>query len=53
LGGGILALAGGNHHNVYYNFLPVDVTPAYVTPSPGSPGNPETFKLVPKFDFIH
>jgi hypothetical protein len=30
--GGILALAGANHSNVYYNFLPVPVTATAVTP---------------------
>lgn len=37
-GGGILALAGAQNISVYYNFLPLTVSPTTVSPSDGSPG---------------
>jgi len=43
-GGGILALSGADNRDVYYNFLPIQVTPIDVSPSNGAPGG---FTLTP------
>jgi hypothetical protein len=51
-GGSILALAGAEHREDYYDFLPVKVTLLEVTPLHGEPGNRasdvDAFKFAPR-----